>query len=577
MKKLILLLSCSFITIELSAQAPTFKWAKSLGGNWREEVGGVTTDASSNVYTIGSFSSDTADFDPGTSVFNVGRSGSTGSGTGGYSDIFISKLDSNGNFAWVRTLGSTQADIGLAITTDAAGNIYVTGLFMDTVDFDPGPGVTKLISAGKADVFVAKFSAAGNLVWAKNFGGTGDDQGNTIQVDSKGDIYLGGFFNNDFKFNPSTTKIDMTSIGNRDVFISKLNSSGNLIWAKQYGGAFMESISGLAVNSLGEVYISGNYEQSMTCAVGAGSTVLTTTSSSTFDFFVSKLDASGKLLWAKNSGTSSYNISTSLAIDSLNNVYVSGSFTNTSDFDPSPSTSNLTSFGSSDIFILKLDNLGKYQWAKQIGGTNFDQSGAITIDRKGNLYLTGFYRGTADFDPNATSFLQNSLGGLDIFVSCVDSSGKFLWAKSFGSIYDDRGINLTLDKRNNIYTVGSYTNTVDFNPDAGVSNITTAGLDDIFIHRMSQNLPTSIGKDLPFYNQIKLYPNPTTDHLIIENGFEIKCNAKIVSVYGQELMTFSMDKSTIKDIDVSALSSGIYWIVCQLEGGHIVTEKIIKN
>ena len=163
--------------------AGNFVWARQLGGTGN----GIAVDASGNVLTTGSFGG-TADFDPGAGTNNLTSAGSF--------DIFISKLDSAGNLSLAFAVGAAAGgtDKGQAIATDAAGNVYTTGYFQGTIDFDPGPGVSLMTSAGGTDIFVVKLDSAGNFVWARQFGGTSDDQGNGIAVDASGNVLTTGYF-----------------------------------------------------------------------------------------------------------------------------------------------------------------------------------------------------------------------------------------------------------------------------------------------------------------------------------------------------------------------------------------------
>ena len=162
------------------AQDVQFNWAIGMGGVGNDGARAISTDAVENVYTIGYFAG-TVDFDPGTGSFNL---------TSNFQDLFISKLDVNGNFVWAKGINSTSSIIGHSIIVDVAGNVYITGDFAGTVDFDPGTSTYNLTSAGNSDIFVSKLDANGNFVWAKSMGGIDDDYPRSLAVDVDGNVYI---------------------------------------------------------------------------------------------------------------------------------------------------------------------------------------------------------------------------------------------------------------------------------------------------------------------------------------------------------------------------------------------------
>ena len=177
----------------------------------------------------------------------------------------------------------------------------------------------------------------------------------------------------------------------------------------------------------------------------------------------------------------------SIAVDSSGNVYTTGYFQGTVDFDPGTGTSNLTSAGSTDVFVSKLDSSGNFVWAKRLGGASSDYGYSIAVDSSGNVYTTGYFEGTADFDPGAGTSNLTSAGSGDVFVSKLDSSGALVWAKGFGGTSNDRGQSIAVDSSGNVYTTGYFAGTVDFDPGAGTSNLTSAGGDDVFVLKLTSS------------------------------------------------------------------------------------------
>jgi uncharacterized repeat protein (TIGR01451 family) len=233
------------------------------------------------------------------------------------------------------------------------------------------------------------------------------------------------------------------------------------------------------------VYTTGWFAGTADFDAGPGSFNLTSMGG-IFDVFVSKLNSAGAFVWAKQLGGTGIDYGESIAVDAAGNVYTTGLFGSTADFDPGPGSFNLTSVGSSDAFISKLDSTGAFVWAKQLGGMNQDNAYSITVDAAENVYTTGYFNGTADFDPGTSTQNLTSVGSGDVFVSKLDSNGAFVWTKQLGGTGDDFGASIAVDAVGNVYTTGYFNGTADFDPGTSMQNLTSAGLQDIFVSKLSQ-------------------------------------------------------------------------------------------
>lgn len=456
-------------------QAQNMKWASSFGGIGSDISNSITTDAAGNIYTTGFFQS-TVDFDPGVGVFNLTSKGNE--------DIFITKQDASGDFKWAKQLSGQGFERGNAITTDAAGNIYTTGYFDGTVDFNPSSGVFNLTAEGQINVFISKLDENGNFVWAKSFGGS-YGLGSSLTTDNVGNIYMCGSFTQTVDFDPNAGTNNLTSFGETDIFICKLNSGGNFIWARQMGGLQYDYCKDISIDiSTGGVYTTGYFESTADFNPSNNAT-FNITSQSEYDCFISKLDTAGNFTWAKSIGGVNWEIPKGITTDLKGNVYITGHFSETVDFDPNQGVSNLiSSEGSNDVFILKLNTIGNFVWAKKMGGPSTDEANAIITDALGNLYTTGYFRQTADFNPNSSVFNLNSAGGFDAFISKLDGDGNFIWAKSIGSFNSDYGKDIVV-KGDALTVLGSYQETVDFDPNLDIFNLTSNGVEDAFIIRLN--------------------------------------------------------------------------------------------
>ncbi len=427
-KKIILttFVNLMLIASTLQAQQPTFVWAKQIGGNYTDLAQSITTDANGNVYTTGYFGG-TADFDPGAGTVNLTSNGGR--------DIYVQKLDAKGNFLWAKQMGGTDywsgiTNKGNSIVTDANGNVYTTGAFGGTVDFDPGAATTNLTSVGGNDIFIQKLDANGNLIWVKQIGGGYNDNGLAIATDAKGNLYITGNFTGTVDFDPGVEITNLTSAGSFDIFIQKLDNNGNLLWVKKFGDKNNDWGNSITTDANGNVYTTGFFEGVVDFDPGAETANLT--SAGLYDAFIQKLDADGNLLWVKQMGGTRYDRGNSITVDANGNVYTIGEFEDTADFDPGTETANLTSAGSEDIFIQKLDVNGNFLWVNQIGGKKSEVGNSITVDANGNVYSTGSFTGTVDFNPGTDIINLTDEGGGGAFIQKLDGNGNLLWVKQIG-------------------------------------------------------------------------------------------------------------------------------------------------
>jgi uncharacterized repeat protein (TIGR03803 family) len=442
----------------------------------------ICTDANENIIIVGSFNG-TLDFDPGVGTAIL---------TSTTEDIFIQKLDADGNLLWVKQVGGIDLDRANSVTTDASGNVFITGFFNGVVDFDPAAGTANLTAIDN-DIFVQKLDANGNFIWVKHMGGNGSDYGNSIATDASGNVVSTGVFEGTVDFDPGAGIINITSSG-KDTYVQKLDNNGNLIWVKQIEGIDSGEVYGhsLALDAIGNVYTAGLFRNSVDFDPGAASSVLFSVGISG-DFFIQKLDANGNYLWATQFGGGAlldYDIA--ISADASGNVYSTSSFNGTGDFDPGLGTIYLTSIGYDDIYIQKLDENGNLLWLKQLGGTDSDISNFIKTDDSGNVITTGAFKGTVDFDPGAEIYnlTSSETDNYNTFIHRLDTDGNFIWAKQMGGSIAI-GNAVMVDANNNIYTTGKFTGIVDFDPGADVHNLTGIGTASIFIQKLSPCVPSA--------------------------------------------------------------------------------------
>jgi hypothetical protein len=469
----IIIYSFMFLILIISDTKPqVFEWAEKFGGSGEDKSLCSTADSYGNIYTVGFFQG-TADFDPGPAVFNLTSEGSF--------DIFVTKLDPDGNFLWAKRFGSTASDEGYSIEVDDFSNVYFTGTFRNTVDFDPGPSVFNLIASGR-DIAVCKLNTNGEFIWAKRIGRqaiytNGSSQVNSIQLDEQRNIYLTGSFDLSVDFDPSDQVFELTPVGANDIFLCKLSSGGEFVWAVRMGGNFQDYGNSLSVNQDQDIVITGSI--SGPGSSDFGSINLTPQAN---DIFVCKVNKDGNFIWAKQFTGASGGYGYGIDSDNNNNILITGKFIGTFDFDPGLGIYSLTSGNSDDIFITKLDPFGNFIWAKSMGSNNYDQGLSVSTDSKNNIFATGSFMGTVDFDPGSGVFNLTSAGGSDIFVTNLDSSGNFISAFSFGNTDPDVGTSIKIRNDDSRILAGYFRNTVDFNPGSEVYPLSsTGGISDAFV------------------------------------------------------------------------------------------------
>jgi len=388
-------------------------------------------------------------------------------------------------FEWARGISSDSLKPAepASIALDMAGNVYTTGYFGGTVDFDPGPGIYNLSTSSASQVFILKLDPLGNFVWAKSFDGWGSSMGRSITVDGTGNIYTTGSYHGQIDFDPDTSVFYLNYLyGGSSLFICKLDPLGNFVWIKNAAGdsAGVQPAS-ITTDGLGNIYTTGYF--SGMADFDPDTTVQNLTAAGESDIFILKLHTDGRLDWVRGMGGPGYDQANSVTVDSSQNVYMTGSFSGTADFNPFGTPCILSSSGGSDSFISKLDSSGDFLWAKGIGDVYFDFGNSIVSDHTGNVYSVGFFVGNVDFDPGPDSTILTSAGCGAPYILKLDSAGNFVWVKSEISSTTFKATSIALDASDYPYITGYFDGTVDSDLDSGVYYL--SGASDLFILKLN--------------------------------------------------------------------------------------------
>ena len=437
----------------------------------------IAVPSDGSVYTTGVFSG-TVDTDPSFLAFDLTSAGGD--------DIFVSKLDADGAFAWAVQFGGTGNEWDGGIAASAAGDVYVTGSFEDIVDFDPGTGVEELTAGSVNALFICRLSAGGGLVWARQFETTGPSSEFSadpaeIAVDDLGNVYLTGDFFGTADFDPGVGDFEMTAAA-ASHFAAKLTSGGDFVWAVQFEGGELSETKphGLALDGMGDVHLTGSFQDEVDFDPGPMTFALQASGTDTDDVYVCKLDTDGEFLWAGQFAGLAQSQASAI-------VYTTGVFEGTFDFDPGAGTENLVGdVGSATVpgsaFVSALDVDGLFLWATQVDGTSIGS--AITTDGAGNVYVAGGFEDTADFDPLRGPLSLTSAGGVDMFLMQQTAlNGGVVAVTHVSGASDIHAQGLVTDGEDNFQVMGEFAGTVDFDSGPESLRLTSAGGLDLFVAR----------------------------------------------------------------------------------------------
>ena len=385
-----------------------YEWTRTFGGPLDDTISySIDIDRIGNVFIAGGFQ-ETVDFDPGDETdYHVSSGGS---------DIFLSKYSSDGTCQWTRTVGGLGNDRAFAVSTSTSDDVYIAGQFTNSVDFDPGVGIDSHISAGGSDNFLSKFASDGNYQWTRTVGGISHEFSRQVAVDPSDFVYITGQFVNSVDFDPGVGIDSHVSAGGYDIFLSKYSNDGTYQWTKTVGGTNSDILRSAAIDSAGNVYLTGDYMDAVD--FNPGIDVETKTSLGGADVFISKYSSDGTSEWTRTFGGATLDWGIAVATDYYSNIYVTGLYTGTVDFDPGPKAELHTDLGSADIYITKYDKFGQYKWTKTLEGSGNDGGQAIFADDSGNLFVAGVFQNNAiDFDPSSGIDSHANNGDYDIFLT----------------------------------------------------------------------------------------------------------------------------------------------------------------
>ncbi|WP_317898492.1 T9SS type A sorting domain-containing protein [Aurantibacillus circumpalustris] len=475
------------ISISGFSQPLVLNKAVSFGGPYHDLGWPIVTDQCGNWYTAGTFSG-TVDFDPGPSVYTLTAAGQ---------DLYVLKFDPAGNFLWGVQLNLESSGGGqlTSLCLDPQQNIWMAGIITGTADLDPGSGQYTVGTTGITQTIYNKLDPSGNFISGFLYT-TGLYVSNPIiKYDAAGNFIVCGSFMGTVDFDPGAGNFPLTSNGGNDVFVCKFSNNGLLLWALRYGGSLHDFFEYIEFDSANNILLTGLFRGSVDFNPGPGSFSLTAITTIYGDSYVLKLDPASNFIWAVSFGNASPDKTglSLLTLDTLNNLYLGGSFTGTVDVDPGIGSYTLNSLGMNDAIVIKLDAGGNFLWGKQVGGPSTEIMTGICIDKNNTLFAMGSFSLSVDFDPGPATYSLTSVGGTDIFLLELDDTGNFIDAKQLGGPSFDGARDLWLDNTGSVYFTGSFSLTADFDPGPSVYNLTSNGTLDVFVCKLSTCLDVPYG------------------------------------------------------------------------------------
>ena len=495
MKKIILLISLSICLYVSHAQLEA-EWFTAYGDNSTDLARNVTIDKQGNTYIIGY------------TTKNKGNTVNPKMTT----MTFLVKYDVKGQLKWSKEIDSETGDEGKTVCTDEQGNIYICGIFSNTIRLD---GVNTITDSKDANTYIAKYDTNGNFLWYKilrahqettnnqNNIQTKEEQHNEqgeehhdehadehqqgnqnghnhfhqiinqitdMKTDNENNFYICGFFNKSIDFDPSENEEIITATDATDVFLAKYDQEGNLLWVKTLTSKGGNKANSLTIDSKNNVYITGSFIQNATLGK------LTVEGDGGNGIFIAKLNQNGKEQWIKKITNTKNNSGNYIYCDKKDNLYIAGSISSRTEFNEINKVLTVKE-NASNIFIAKLNENGEYQWVKAFKGQYYSSAEGILTDTYGNIYVSGYFIGSLEAKDNETVY---SSGKEDGFIMMLDSDATMIYIYPLGGIDHDRASRMDIYNDNSLIVIGAHNGPFYINPEIFADYVEFQGTTDAF-------------------------------------------------------------------------------------------------
>jgi hypothetical protein len=401
------------------------RWATGFGGTGIDAPKAVAVGPDGSAYVVGYFEGE-IDFGP------LGKHASAGK-----SDAFVVKVAPDGKLVWAKTFGAAREDVanGVAVHGD---KVVVVGNFCDQLDL----GEFHHKAVGSDDAFVVELDADGGVQWLWTFGGIDSDGANAVVATPDGGWAVGGSYSDVIDLGAQHLK----SKGRTDALLIKLAGTGDVEWAKAFGGRYDDTILHVAADGNGNVYIQGHFKDT----ADWGGKPLVAAGGSDNDVVLAKYDANGDHVWSQRFGNAFNDVAGGLAVDPAGHVTMVGSFDRTISFG---SGDDHTSLGEADAYVARFTSDGKLEWARTFGSEREDMAWGVAADGAGNTVTTGWFQNSVDFGRGGAIA---SKGNKDVFAIKLDAKGAPVWVQTWGDHDHDQGRGVAFDAHGDAIVVGIY-------------------------------------------------------------------------------------------------------------------------
>ena len=437
--------------------------------------------------------------------------------------VWINPVHSQTGLSWVKQFGGGDYDYGSQILYSAEGDIYIAGHFYDSLDVDPGSGISMLYTEGDVNSYIAKYDTTGNFIWVKQLK---NKIGNVITkcvLDSENNILAVGTFNDSIDFDPGSGTYILSPGEGEAGFIWKLDSEGNFVLAKAFTGNFLCQPVEITLDTGGNSIITGTFNGTVDFDPGTGVNNLT---ANVFSVFICKLDPSGNLIWSKqfeNNSMNSAEYGLALSTDLSKNIYIGGKYIGMTDFDTGPGEFFLYGDYYGDGFFCKLDSSGNFVFARKIGGDGWSSIGDLIITKDSAVLFSGYFDGTCNFDTIGAVNLQSPPSVYSSFLCKMTMQGELLWVKmlkataSIGVYIDE----LIQDTSGNFYLAGSFDSPVDFDPGPDEFIMSSNGWWDLYVCKYDSDFNIKWGNHFGSggYEYVVSCQTDNADHVYCTGSF----------------------------------------------------------
>ncbi len=481
MKKIILLIAGIFVSYLSFAQLLEVDWFTSYGDNATDMARNLAVDKAGNTYIIGYITKNTGDFN------NPKIQTQT----------FLLKYDCKGILKWKKEIGGDNSNEGKAVAVDDEGNVYISGVFVSTINLDK---INLIKDSEDANTYIAKYDSNGVYLWHKilrphqedaeedHHHGNGHgghkhfhpivNQITDMKIDRNNAIYLTGYFSEGMDFDPSENEEILTAEGNMNAYIVKLDNEGQYVWAKVISSKDVSKSNALAFDSQDNVYLTGSFTKTATLGKlsleADGGTAL----------FIAKLNQDGKEQWMKKITNTKNNSGNYIYIDSNDCVYITGYISSRTEFDEIETVLEVYE-NANNLFIAKLKTDGAYEWVKAVKGKPYAAGECIATDSYGNIYVSGYFNGTIEGGEEQTVYAS---GKEDGFLMMLDKEGNIIYTYPIGGIDHDRASRMLIHDDNSIVLIGAHNGPFFIDPVAFTDYVDFQGTTDAFIIKFSHAL-----------------------------------------------------------------------------------------